>query len=50
MATVYYKLIKAKVKTIDQVPNTGTLRADVLALLTADGLDGNGNPIVTEPA
>jgi hypothetical protein len=34
MAAIYYKLIRAGVKTIDQVPQT--IRADVQALLDAD--------------
>ena len=43
MAEVYYKLIKAKVKDITKVPDQGTLKADVLALLNTSGLDGYGN-------
>ncbi len=50
MAQVYYTLIKAKRRNITQVPDTGTLQTDVLALLEADGLDGYGNPLSTEPA
>lgn len=34
MATIYYRLIKQGIKTIDQVPDS--LKADVQALLDAD--------------
>ncbi len=36
MAKTYYNLIKAGRRTIEDVPDVGTLRADVQALLDAD--------------
>jgi hypothetical protein len=45
MVDLYVALIVAGRRTIDQVPER--YREAVLADLTALGLDGNGNPIVT---
>lgn len=46
MVDVYVTLIVKKRRTIDQVPEQ--LKAEVLADLSAMGLDGYGNPL--EPA
>ena len=43
MAQVYFNLIKYHTMTIDAVP--AIQKEAVLALLTAAGLDGNGDPI-----
>jgi hypothetical protein len=44
MVDVYVALIVKKRRTIEQVPVQ--LRAQVLAELTALGLDGNGDPLI----
>lgn len=43
MAQVYFNLIKYHTMTIDAVPEM--LKAEVMALLTAAGLDSNGQAI-----
>jgi hypothetical protein len=46
MVDLYVALIVNKRRTIDQVPTQ--FKEPVLADLNALGLDGNGDPIVTE--
>lgn len=43
MAQVYFNLIKYHTMTIDAVP--ALLKDDVMAMLTAAGLDGNGQAV-----
>jgi len=43
MVDMYYRLVKAGLRTIQKVPDQ--YRAAVMADLTALALDGNGNPI-----
>lgn len=47
MVDVYVTLIVKKRRTIEQVPIQ--LREQVLIELNAMGLDGNGDPILTNP-
>lgn len=47
MVDVYVTLIVMKRRTIEQVPIQ--IRAQVLAELNAMGLDGNGDPLPTNP-
>jgi hypothetical protein len=45
MAQLFFVLIQNHMRTLSQVPTA--LQSDVQALLTAAGLDANGNPITT---
>jgi hypothetical protein len=45
MAQLFFTLIENHMRTLSQVPTA--LQADVQTLLTAAGLDTNGNPITT---